>query len=124
MCTAIEPTIASSPSSTPRCPVMIHTRRPTPVSTASVTTTGHHRGVGVTVVSSTSAIPAATLVEMLLCRTIESPVGRLTIAGVGGVVHHLRMDAQSYPPKDQASWRADDSAFDDIVEQLDAYFAG
>lgn len=61
---------------------------------------------------------------MLTSRTIASPVGPLTIAGVAGVVHHLRMDAQSYPPKGRESWRADDRAFDDVVEQLDAYFAG
>jgi methylated-DNA-[protein]-cysteine S-methyltransferase len=48
----------------------------------------------------------------------------LTIAGVDGVVHHLRMDAQTYPPKGHDSWRADDRAFADVVEQLDAYFAG
>ncbi|MEA3054571.1 MAG: methylated-DNA-[protein]-cysteine S-methyltransferase, partial [Actinomycetota bacterium] len=61
---------------------------------------------------------------MLTSRTIDSPVGPLTIAGVDGVVHHLRMDAQSYPPKDQASWIVDDGAFADVVEQLRAYFAG
>jgi methylated-DNA-[protein]-cysteine S-methyltransferase len=61
---------------------------------------------------------------MLTSRTIDSPVGPLTIAGAGGVVHHLRMDAQSYPPPGQASWRADDGAFGDVVAQLGAYFAG
>ena len=61
---------------------------------------------------------------MLTSRTIESPVGPLTIAGLDGVVHHLRMDAQTYPPEGQGSWCADDGAFDDVADQLDAYFAG
>jgi methylated-DNA-[protein]-cysteine S-methyltransferase len=66
----------------------------------------------------------ATLAEMLTSRTIDSPVGPLTIAGTDGVVHHLRMDAQTYPPTGQDTWRSDDGAFGDVVEQLDAYFAG
>jgi methylated-DNA-[protein]-cysteine S-methyltransferase len=61
---------------------------------------------------------------MLTSRTIESPVGPLTIAGVDSVVHHLRMDAQTYPPEGQRTWCDDDGAFDDVAEQLDAYFAG
>ena len=61
---------------------------------------------------------------MLTSRIIDSPVGPLTVAGVGGVVHHLRMDAQTYPPKGQAAWVVDDRAFADVAEQLDAYFAG
>jgi methylated-DNA-[protein]-cysteine S-methyltransferase len=67
---------------------------------------------------------AATLVEMLTSRTIDSPVGPLTIAGTDGVVHHLRMDAQSYPPKGQDAWRNDDDSFGEAVDQLHAYFAG
>ncbi|MEN3271814.1 MAG: methylated-DNA-[protein]-cysteine S-methyltransferase [Actinomycetota bacterium] len=61
---------------------------------------------------------------MLTSRTIESPVGPLTIAGVDGVVHHLRMDAQTYPPEGQGTWCDDDTAFDDVAEQLDSYFTG
>jgi methylated-DNA-[protein]-cysteine S-methyltransferase len=61
---------------------------------------------------------------MLTSRTIDSPVGPLTIAGADGVVHHLRMDAQSYPPEGQDGWRNDSRAFGDVVDQLGAYFAG
>src|SRR3954466_13485013 len=116
MCTAIDPTIASSASNAPRWPVMIHIRRPIPVSTASVTTIGHQRGVVASDVSSSAAMPSATLVEMLTSRTIESPVGPLTIAGADGVLHHLRMDAQTYPPSGEGSWSVDDGAFADVVD--------
>src|SRR5689334_18549296 len=104
MCSAIDPTIASSPSGAPRWPVMIQARRPIPVRTASVTTMGHQDGVVASEVSSARPMPAATLVEMLTSRIIDSPVGPLTIAGVGGVVHHLRMEAQTYPPDGQGTW--------------------
>ena len=61
---------------------------------------------------------------MLTSRTIDSPVGPLTIAGVDGVVQHLRMDAQSYPPKGQDAWCADERSFGHVVDQLGAYFDG
>src|SRR4051812_29742643 len=121
MWTAMEPTIASSASSAPRWPVTIQTRSPTPTTTASVTATSHQRGVPApSDVASGTVMPAATLVEMLTSRTIDSPVGPLTIAGTDGVVHHLRMDAQSYPPKGQDAWRNDDGSFGEAVDQLEA----
>ena len=57
-------------------------------------------------------------------RTVDSPVGPLTLAGVGSTLMHLRMADQSHEP-DRSSWQAGDArAFDDVVEQLEAYFAG
>jgi methylated-DNA-[protein]-cysteine S-methyltransferase len=56
-------------------------------------------------------------------RTINSPVGLLTLAGRGGRLMHLRMVDQTYEPS-RDGWEADDDAFPDAVEQLDAYFAG
>ena len=56
-------------------------------------------------------------------RTMDSPVGPLTLAGVHGRVRHLRMVDQTYEPS-RDGWEADDSAFDDAVAQLQAYFAG
>ena len=61
--------------------------------------------------------------ETLQVRTMESPVGPLTLAGRGGRLRHLRMVDQTYEP-DHAGWEADSGAFDDAVAQLDAYFAG
>ncbi|NLD75396.1 MAG: methylated-DNA--[protein]-cysteine S-methyltransferase [Acidimicrobiales bacterium] len=58
-------------------------------------------------------------------RTIDSPIGPLTIAGHDGVVTHLRMVDQAHPPSDQVDWvRAPDDEFADVVDQLDRYFRG
>ncbi len=57
-------------------------------------------------------------------RTVDSPVGPLTLAGVGTTVMHLRMVDQTHEP-DRSGWLpADDGAFPEAVEQLAAYFAG
>jgi methylated-DNA-[protein]-cysteine S-methyltransferase len=56
-------------------------------------------------------------------RTMDSPVGMLTLAGVGTTLRHLRMEDQTYEPN-RTNWQRDDSAFGDAVEQLHAYFAG
>jgi methylated-DNA-[protein]-cysteine S-methyltransferase len=56
-------------------------------------------------------------------RTIDSPVGPLTLAGKGRRLMHLRMVDQTYEPSHDG-WQADDDAFRDVVEQVEAYFAG
>lgn len=56
-------------------------------------------------------------------RTIDSPVGLLTLAGRDGTLTHLRMVDQTHEPS-RAGWERDDDAFGDVVEQLGAYFAG
>lgn len=57
-------------------------------------------------------------------RIVDSPVGPLTLAGVGTALMHLRMADQTHEP-DRSSWlAADDKAFPEAVEQLAAYFAG
>ncbi|MGO9525022.1 methylated-DNA--[protein]-cysteine S-methyltransferase [Mycobacterium sp.] len=56
-------------------------------------------------------------------RTIDSPIGPLTLAGRDSVLTHLRMVDQTYEPG-RADWSPDPTAFDDVVEQLAAYFAG
>jgi methylated-DNA-[protein]-cysteine S-methyltransferase len=57
-------------------------------------------------------------------RTIDSPVGPLTLAGDGETITNLRMTDQTHPPPDQADWSPRPSAFPDAVEQLLAYFDG
>lgn len=60
----------------------------------------------------------------LTYRTIDSPVGPLTLAGRGSTLMHLRMTNQSHDP-DRSGWTpAGPDAFADVVEQLNAYFAG
>ena len=56
-------------------------------------------------------------------RTIDSPIGLLTLAGEGPVLTNLRMVDQTYEPS-RDDWLLDDRAFPDAVEQLGAYFAG
>jgi methylated-DNA-[protein]-cysteine S-methyltransferase len=56
-------------------------------------------------------------------RTIDSPVGPLTLAGRGGTLTNLRMVNQTHEPS-RADWEPDDDAFPDAVEQLRAYFGG
>jgi methylated-DNA-[protein]-cysteine S-methyltransferase len=57
-------------------------------------------------------------------RTVDSPVGPLTLAGVGSTLMHLRMAGQTHEP-DRSDWQPGGvRAFDDVVAQLEAYFAG
>jgi methylated-DNA-[protein]-cysteine S-methyltransferase len=60
---------------------------------------------------------------MINYRTIESPIGPLTLAGRGSVLTNLRMVDQTYEPS-RSDWRLDNGVFVDAVEQLEAYFAG
>jgi len=60
--------------------------------------------------------------ETLQFRTMDSPVGLLTLAGKDGRLRHLRMVDQTYEPS-REGWETDDGAFPDAVEQLAAYFA-
>lgn len=55
--------------------------------------------------------------------TMDSPIGPLTLAGTGATLTHLRMAGQTHEP-DRADWVSADGAFADVVEQLEAYFAG
>jgi methylated-DNA-[protein]-cysteine S-methyltransferase len=61
--------------------------------------------------------------QALQVRTVDSPVGLLTLAGGNGRLKHLRMVDQTYEPSHQG-WERDDAAFADAVAQLDGYFAG
>jgi methylated-DNA-[protein]-cysteine S-methyltransferase len=60
---------------------------------------------------------------MIQYRTIDSPIGLLTLAGSGRALTNLRMVDQTYEPS-RADWSPDPEAFVPAVEQLDAYFAG
>lgn len=61
--------------------------------------------------------------ETMQFRTVDSPVGLLTLAGKGGRLRHLRMVDQTYEPNHDG-WEADDALFGDAVAQLEAYFSG
>ena len=59
-----------------------------------------------------------------LFRTLDSPVGTITVAGDGTVVTNLRMTDQTHPPAGRDAWRHEPTAFEDAVDQLNAYFVG
>ena len=61
--------------------------------------------------------------ETLQFRSMDSPVGQLTLAGKDGRLMHLRMVDQTYEPSHDG-WEPDEAAFPEAVEQLEAYFAG
>jgi len=61
--------------------------------------------------------------ETLDYRTVDSPVGRLTLAGRNNRLRHLRMVDQTYEPS-REGWEPADDSFPDAVAQLEAYFAG
>jgi methylated-DNA-[protein]-cysteine S-methyltransferase len=61
--------------------------------------------------------------RMIRYRTIDSPIGPLTLAGRGHVLTNLRMADQAHEP-DCADWLFDDQAFPEVVDQLREYFAG
>lgn len=60
---------------------------------------------------------------MIRYRTIDSPIGPLTLAGRGTTLTNLRMVEQTHEPS-RADWEPDNEAFSDAVDQLEAYFAG
>lgn len=60
---------------------------------------------------------------MIEYRTIDSPIGPLTLAGQDSVLTMLRMVDQTYEPS-RTGWTPNPAAFREAGEQLDAYFAG
>jgi methylated-DNA-[protein]-cysteine S-methyltransferase len=58
------------------------------------------------------------------CRTIDSPIGALTLAGDDDALTHLRMHEHTREQPYHHSWTQDRHAFPDVVAQLRAYFAG
>lgn len=60
---------------------------------------------------------------MIEYRTVDSPIGPLTLAGEDSVLTHLRMVDQTYEPS-RSGWAPNPAAFGEAVDQLAAYFAG
>lgn len=60
----------------------------------------------------------------VIYRTLDSPVGLVTVAGDGAVITHVRMSDQSHPPPHRDQWQHDPDAFDEAVRQLRDYFDG
>jgi methylated-DNA-[protein]-cysteine S-methyltransferase len=73
--------------------------------------------------AATGDLEGEVKMETLHVRTVDSPVGPLTLAGKDGRLRHLRMVDQTYEPS-REGWTRDDDALADAVDQLEAYFAG
>lgn len=57
-------------------------------------------------------------------RTIDSPIGPITLGGHDDVLTHLVMHEQRHVPPGLSEWRRDLHAFGDVVDQLKAYWEG
>jgi methylated-DNA-[protein]-cysteine S-methyltransferase len=57
-------------------------------------------------------------------RTVDSPVGPLTLWGTGDGLCGLSMEDQRHGPVRDDAWVADGDAFGYAAEQLEAYFSG
>jgi len=57
-------------------------------------------------------------------RTIDSPVGPITLGGDDDVLTQLVMHEQRHAPVNLADWPQDRNAFGDVVDQLKAYWEG
>lgn len=62
-------------------------------------------------------------VDRIRFRTVDSPVGPLTLAGRAHTLTNLRMVDQTHEPS-RVDWERDDDAFPEAVQQLAEYFAG
>jgi methylated-DNA-[protein]-cysteine S-methyltransferase len=60
----------------------------------------------------------------ILTTTFDSPIGVLTLTSEDGHLTGLYMDDQRHAPTGSDQWVPDDSAFKDVLAQLDAYFSG
>jgi len=57
-------------------------------------------------------------------RTVDSPIGPLTLAGSGDVLTNLVMEGGADMSVDRTAWTEDKEAFSDAAAQIEAYFAG
>ena len=55
---------------------------------------------------------------------LESPIGRLLVAGDGDRLHRIGFPTERRKHRPQADWRRDDALFGEAFRQLRGYFAG
>ena len=61
---------------------------------------------------------------LVICTTVDSPLGELLLLGDGDTLHGLHMQAGRHPIAIRPNWTRDDDAFADVKRQLAEYFAG
>jgi methylated-DNA-[protein]-cysteine S-methyltransferase len=62
--------------------------------------------------------------QVIRYRTLDSPVGLITLAGLRECVTNLVMENAAHPPASRNQWVKDADAFPHVVAQLEAYFRG
>ncbi len=62
--------------------------------------------------------------EEMVYRVVESPIGELVLAGVGGRLRFIGLPSGKGHVTPRADWRHDPAAFGEGVRQLAEYFAG
>ena len=62
--------------------------------------------------------------DITYARTIDSPIGPITLAGDDDALTRLVMHDQRHAPSDLAHWPQDPNAFGEVVDQLKAYWEG
>jgi methylated-DNA-[protein]-cysteine S-methyltransferase len=60
----------------------------------------------------------------LFCGYVDSPVGKLLVAGDGEELHRIAFPTEERVRAQAADWRRDDDLFKETFRQLRAYFAG
>src|SRR6266849_932527 len=61
---------------------------------------------------------------VLYYATFESPVGPLLLAGDSNALRRVSFESSKRSPLPQADWKQNQSAFAEVIRQLQAYFRG
>lgn len=64
------------------------------------------------------------MTDITRARTIDTPIGPITLAGDDDSLLRLVMHDQRHAPGDMGYWPQDLNAFGEVVDQLKAYFSG
>jgi methylated-DNA-[protein]-cysteine S-methyltransferase len=71
-----------------------------------------------------AAVPTLVTATTRVHTTTSSPVGPLHLVASDGVLSGLYLEAQRHRPDETSFGPRDDGPFDEVVGQLEAYFAG
>lgn len=55
---------------------------------------------------------------------LDTPIGRLLVAGRNGAVAEIRFEEQGQPAVPDSAWRESEEGLETVLEQLREYFAG
>lgn len=61
---------------------------------------------------------------MTVFTTLDTPIGTLVVAGDDSGLRHIRFPTERRKSRTEPDWTRDDDALGEVIEQLQAYFAG